>query len=298
MSGQEWLAARFEEERPRLRAVARRLLGATGEADDAVQEAWLRASRAGADGVENLGGWLTTIVARVCLNQLQARRVRREESLDLRPSEPRVAGGEEANPEDAAILGDAVGLALLIVLEALTPAERVAFVLHDVFAVPFDQIAPIVGRSPEATRQLASRARRRVRGAQTSADADLAGQRRLIDAFLAAARGGDLVGLLAVLDPAVVLRSDRDAATAGGVRVVHGARAVAEGAQLFAAAARDARPAFVNGKPGIVAWDREGRPFSVLGFTVIGERIVAIDAITDLARLARLDLRAFEAGAG
>ncbi len=292
MAGQEWLAARFEEQRPQLRAVAYRLLGSTGEADDAVQEAWLRASRAGADGVENLGGWLTTIVARVCLNQLEARRSRREESLEAWAIEPIIERADAANPEEIAVLGDAIGFALLIVLDALEPAERVAFVLHDVFVVPFDLIAPIVGRSPVATRQLASRARRRVRGARTSPEADRARQRQTVDAFLAAARGGDFAALLAVLDPEVILRADRGATVTDAPLELRGARAVAERASLFANIARSTQPILVNGLPGIVAWDDEGRPFSIMGFTVARGRIVAIDAFSAPARLAQIDLTA------
>ena len=283
----EWLAARFESERPHLRAVAHRILGSLSEADDAVQEGWLRASRADAGAVENLGGWLTTIVARVCLNQLAARRSRREETLEARPSAP---PADEAGPEALAVLGDAVGVALLVVLERLAPAERVAFVLHDIFAVPFDTIAPIVGRSSEATRQLASRARRRVRGAPAIPTAALDRQRRVIDAFLAAARGGDFGALLAVLDPEVVLRTDRDVTATGAPVAIRGARAVAERARLFANVARATRPTLVHGRPGIVSWDEADRPFSVMSFTVADERIVAIDAISDAARLAQLDL--------
>ena len=290
MHEQDWLAARFEEQRPRLRSVAYRLLGSLAEADDAVQETWLRASRAGADDVANLGGWLTTIVARVSLNLLQSRRTRREDSLGMHLPEPIIGHADGGNPEHAALLADAVGLALLVVLEALEPAERVAFVLHDVFAVPFDTIAPIVERSPTATRQLASRARRRVRLATTAPDTDLARQRAVVDAFLAAARGGDFAALLAVLDPDVVLRTDRTVAASGRVQEVRGAQAVAEGARTFARLALSAQPALVNGVAGVVAWGADGQPFSVLAFTVVRGKIVAIDSLSDPARLHRLDL--------
>src|ERR671917_55668 len=224
----EWLAERFEGHRARLRAVAYRMLGSTGEADDAVQEAWLRLSRSGSGGVENLGGWLTTVVARVCLNMLRSRRSRREEPLEgphgeplhARVPDPIVGRADGSDPEHEALLADGVGLALLVVLETLNPAERLAFVLHDVFAVPFEELAPIVGRSPAATRQLASRARRRVRGAATVPDADLARQRKVVDAFLAASRGGHFDALVAVLDPDVVLRADSGAVPAGASKEV------------------------------------------------------------------------------
>ena len=282
----DWLAARFEEQRPHLRAVAYRMLGSLSEADDAVQEAWLRLSRSDASEVENLRAWLTTVVGRLCLNMLRSRKTRREEPLDLRMAEPIVSPEDGTDPEQEALLADSVGLALLVVLDTLAPAERLAFVLHDMFAVPFDEIAPMVGRSPEAARQLASRARRRVRGAAPVPDADLAEQRRVVDAFFAAARDGDFEALVAVLDPDVVLRSDGGP---GHSVVVQGARSVAERAFGFARLAPHVRPALVNGVAGVVVAP-EGRPFSVMGFTVRGGKIVEIDALSDPERLARLEL--------
>jgi RNA polymerase sigma factor (sigma-70 family) len=280
MQEREWLPEAFEANRPHLRAVAYRMLGSLSEADDAVQETWIRLSRSDASAIENLGGWLTTVVARVCLNMLQSRRTRREEPLP----EPIVSREDAVDPEQEVLLADSVGLALLVVLETLAPPERLAFVLHDMFGVPFEEIASIVGRSPVAARQLASRARRRVRGAAPVPDADLARQRAAVDAFLAAARDGDFEALLAVLDPDVVLRADR-----GPAREVRGARAVASSALTFARIAVSGRPALVNGAAGVVAFVR-GRPFSVLGFTVAGDRIVEIDVTADPERLARLDL--------
>src|SRR5215203_1386322 len=293
----EWLAARFEEHRARLRAVAYRMLGSTGEAEDAVQEAWLRLSRSGAVGVENLGGWLTTVVARVCLNMLRSRRSRREESLEgplgeplgVRVPDPIVGRADGTDPEHEALVADSVGLALLVVLETLAPAERLAFVLHDMFAVPFEEIAPIVGRSPTAARQLASRARRRVQGAATSADAGLACQREAVDAFLAASREGDFEALLAVLDPDVVLRIDGGAVRAGLSTEVRGVRAVAEQTLTFSRLSPFVRPALVNGEVGVVVAPR-GRPFSVMGFTVRRGKIVEIDVLADPERLRQLDL--------
>ncbi len=287
MDDHDRLAARFEAHRGHLRAVAYRMLGSLSEADDAVQEAWLRLNRSDPSGVENLGGWLTTVVARVCLDMLRARRSRREEPLEARVPGPIVSRRAGTDPEHEALLADAVGLALLVVLETLAPAERLAFVLHDMFAVPFDEIAPIVGRSPTAARQLASRARRRVRGAATVPDADLARQRDVVDAFLAAARGGDFDALLAVLDPDVVLRADRAAVPSGAPREVRGAAAVAKRAAL--GGARAAQPALVNGAVGVVVAPR-GRLLMVLGFTVSRGKIVEIDAIADPERLRRLDL--------
>jgi RNA polymerase sigma factor (sigma-70 family) len=288
MEHHHWVAERFEEHRAHLRAVAYRMLGSIAEADDAVQEAWLRLSRSDARGVENLRGWLTTVVARVCLSMLHSRTSRREEPLDVRLPDPIVSPEDEVDPEQEALLADAVGLALLVILETLTPAERLAFVLHDMFQVPFEEIALMVGRSPAAARQLASRARRRVRGAAPAPDADLARQREAVDAFLAAARGGDFDALVAVLDPEVVLRADRGAIP-GASRVVRGARDVAEGALAFAELARFARPALVNGAAGLVVAPH-GQPFSVMGFTVSRGRIVEIDILADPARLRRLDL--------
>jgi RNA polymerase sigma factor (sigma-70 family) len=289
MDDDEWLAERFEEHRTHLRAVAYRMLGSVSEADDAVQEAWLRLSRADASAIEDLRAWLTTVVARVSLNALRSRRTRREEPLDVHVPEPIVSRADGLDPEHEALLADSVGLALLVVLETLAPAERLAFVLHDMFAVPFDEIAPMVGRTPSAARQLASRARRRVHGAATVPDADLARQREVVDAFFAAARGGDFDALVAVLDPDVVLRSDGGTARSDASVVVHGARDVASRALTFAALSPYARPALVNGVAGVVVVPR-GQPFSVMAFTVVGGRIVAIDALSDPERLRGLDL--------
>jgi RNA polymerase sigma-70 factor (ECF subfamily) len=278
----EWLAERFEEHRPRLRSVAYRMLGSSAEAEDAVQEAWLRLSRTDASAVENLGGWLTTVVGRVCLDLLRARRARREDAVGERLPEPIVTLDGDGDPEREALLADSVGLALLVVLETLTPAERLSFVLHDMFAVPFDEIAPIVGRSPEATRQLASRARRRVRGAAPPPDPDLERQREVVDAFLAASRAGDFDALVAVLDPDVVFRLDR-----GPERVVEGAEAVAR--TVLARGSRfapQARPALVNGAAGVVVGSP--RPFAVVAFTVVAGKIAALDLVSDPKRLARI----------
>jgi RNA polymerase sigma factor (sigma-70 family) len=292
----EWLAQRFEEHRTHLRAVAYRMLGSISEADDAVQEAWLRLSRSETSDIQNLGGWLTTVVTRVCLNMLRSRSSRREKPLGEPPGarlpDPIISNADGIDPEHEVLVADSVGLALLVVLETLTPAERVAFVLHDMFAVPFNEIAPIVGRSPSATRQLASRARRRVRGAVTSPDADLSRQRKVVDAFLAAARGGNFEALLAVLDPDVVLRSDGGVVRAGLSREVRGAAAVAEQALTFSEFARSARtrPALVNGAVGVVTWSLDGRPFSVMGCTVRNGKIVEIDILADPERLRQLDL--------
>jgi RNA polymerase sigma factor (sigma-70 family) len=290
MTEHELLAERFEEQRPHLRAVAYRMLGSMSEADDAVQETWLRVSRADSDGIENLRGWLTTIVARLCLTTLKSRRSRAEVPLGPHVPDPIVSPEDGFDPEHEALLSDSVGLALLVVLDALAPAERLAFVLHDMFAVPFDEIAAIVERSPAATRQLASRARRRVQGATPSPDADLSGQREVVDAYLAASREGDFDALIAVLDPDVVLRADRGAVPAGGSRLVRGAPAVAEQSVTFSRSARgEARPALVNGAAGVVFAAR-GRPFSVVGFTVRRGRILAIDVLADPARVAQLEL--------
>jgi RNA polymerase sigma factor (sigma-70 family) len=280
----EFLAERFEDHRTHLRAVAYRMLGSVSEADDAVQEAWLRLSRSDATGIENLGGWLTTVVARVCLNVLRSRKSRREEPLEVHVPDPVVSSEDGADPEYEALLADSVGLALLVVLDTLTPAERLAFVLHDMFAVPFDEIAAIVDRSPAAARQLANRARRRVQGATPEPDTDLTRQREVVSAFFAAAREGDFEALVAVLDPDVVLRSDGGAARPAASALVQGARAVAERALTFAHLSPFVRPALVNGVAGVVVV-RRGRPFSVMSFTVAGGRIVAITALADPARL-------------
>jgi RNA polymerase sigma-70 factor (ECF subfamily) len=279
----DWLAERFEANRTHLRAVAYRMLGSASEADDAVQEAWLRLDRSDTSDVQNLGGWLTTVVARVCLDMLRSRRSRREEPLGEQP--PTVSPANGADPEQQALLADSVGVALLVVLDTLAPAERVAFVLHDLFAVPFDEVGSIVGRSPTAARQLASRARRRVQGAAVP-DGDVSRQRAVVDAFLAAARGGDFDGLLALLDPDVVLRSDGAAVRAGASRELRGAPAVAD---TFAGRARVARPALVDGAVGAV-WAPGGRPRVVFGFTIINGRIVEIDILADPERVDELDL--------
>jgi RNA polymerase sigma factor (sigma-70 family) len=289
MDERDWLAQRFETHRVHLRSVAYRMLGSLSEADDAVQDAWLRLARSDTSEVENLRAWLTTVVARVCLNMLRARTSRREASLDDRVPDPIVSAEDGSDPEHQALLGDSVGLALQVVLDALSPAERVAFVLHDVFAVPFDEIAPIVGRSPMAARQLASRARRRVQGAPVP-DTDLDGQRAVVDAFLAAAREGDFEGLLAVLDPDVVLRSDGGVARPGLNLVIRGAEAVATRAMRFNRFAGSSRRVLVNGTPGGVAWTPRGDLFAVGGFTVRNGKIVAIDFLADPERLRELNL--------
>jgi RNA polymerase sigma factor (sigma-70 family) len=284
----DWLTQEFEEHRTRLRAVAYRMLGSLTEADDAVQEAWLRLSRTDADSIDNLGGWLTTVVARVCLNMLRSRRTRREEPLDVYVPDPIISRADGLDAEQEALLADSVGLALLVVLETLSPAERLAFVLHDMFAVPFDEIAPIVGRSSTAARQLASRARRRLQGA-TVPDADLSRQRTVVDAFFAAAREGDFEALMAVLDPDVVVRSDGGVGRRGITEVIHGAAEVATRALTFRRLSPYVRPALVNGAAGVVVVPG-GRPFSVMGFTVRDGKIVEIDAVTDPERLRQLDL--------
>ena len=285
VSDQAWQLEQFEQFRPHLQAVAYRMLGSVTEADDALQEAWLRLSRADTGDVANLGGWLTTVVGRVCLDLLRARRSRQEDSVGSWLPEPIVSLDDETDPEQEALLADSVGLALLVVLETLTPAERLAFVLHDMFGVPFEEIAPIVGRTPDAARQLASRGRRRVRGAAPSADADLAYQREVVDAFLAASRAGDFDALLEVLDPEVVFRVDTGAITALARPPVTGAEAVAR--TVLARGSRfapDARPALVNGSAGLVV-ARGGRPFAVLGCTVAHGRIVELDLIIDPEKL-------------
>jgi RNA polymerase sigma factor (sigma-70 family) len=289
MDEQDFLAQQFEEHRTRLRAVAYRMLGSLSEADDAVQEAWLRLSRTDADEIENLGGWLTTVVARVSLNTLRSRRSRREESLELRMPEPMIDSADGTDPEHEALLADSVGLALLVVLETLNPAERLAFVLHDMFAVPFDEIAPIVDRSPGAARQLASRARRRVQGENAIPDADLDTQREVVDAFVTAAREGDFEALLEVLDPDVVRRADRGAVAIGAAGVVRGADNVARQALAFARRDIDVRPALVNGAAGTVTLI-DGRPFAIAAFTIRNRRIVEMDVLADPELLGQLDL--------
>jgi RNA polymerase sigma-70 factor (ECF subfamily) len=291
-----WLAERFEAHRTHLRAVAYRILGSLNEADDAVQEAWLRLHRSDTSGVANLGGWLATVVARVCLDMLRARRARREEPLGAHLPEPIVSGEGGVDPEHQALVADAVGLALLVVLDTLTPAERVAFVLHDMFAVPFEEIAAIVGRSPTAARQLASRARRRVRAETTVPDPDLARQREVVGAFLAAARAGDFDALVAVLDPDVVLRAD----TGPGFTeptYLRGAAKVAGQALAFSSRAGSVRPALVNAAAGLVV-AAGGRPIAVMGFTVAHDRIVDIDILADPARLRQLHLPLLDSAEG
>jgi RNA polymerase sigma factor (sigma-70 family) len=291
MDESEWLADRFQEHRAHLRAVAYRMLGSLTDADDAVQDTWLRLSRSGAGEVENLGGWLTTIVARVCLNMLRSRNRRREESLGVHLPDPLVSPDAELQPEEEALLADSVGLALLVVLDTLTPAERLAFVLHDMFELPFEEIAPMVGRTPAAARQLASRARRRVKGAEVPApDPDLARQRDVVDAFFAAARGGDFDALVAVLDPDVVLRIDAGAQRPAASMAIRGAAAVARRALSGLTSALPAvhlRPALVNGAAGVVV-TRRGRPITVMGFTVAEGKIVEIDAIADPERVRKI----------
>ena len=294
MTENEWLAERFEENRTRLRAVAYRMLGSLNEADDAVQESWLRLSRSPASEIENLNAWLTTVVARVCLNMLRSRRSRREEPLDLHMPDPIVSRGDAMHPEHAVLLADSVGLALFVILETLNPDERLAFVLHDMFGVPFDEIAPIVGRSAPAARQLASRARRRVKeGSVPVPEASLARQREVVDAFLAAARAGDFERLLAVLDPDVVRYGDDGVVARGASRIVRGARGVAEGA-LAVSRLPDVRPAVVNGAAGLLGFDNAGRLVSVIGFTVARGKILEIDVFLDPERLGRLDVSQLE----
>jgi RNA polymerase sigma-70 factor (ECF subfamily) len=288
MDEQDWLADRFEEHRAHLRAVAYRMLGSLAEADDAVQETWLRLSRSGASGVENLSGWLTTIVARVCLNMLRSRNVRREDLYGVHLPDPIISPDGELQPEEEALLADSVGLALLVVLDTLAPAERLAFVLHDMFQLPFEEIAPMVGRTPVAARQLASRARRRVKGADIPVpDPDLARQREVVDAFFLAARGGDFEALVAVLDPDVVLRSDAGAGRPAASVVIHGAAAVARQALMFARPAAHLHPALVDGAAGVVV-TVHGRPVAVMGFTVAEGRIVQIVVIADPDRVRRI----------
>jgi RNA polymerase sigma-70 factor (ECF subfamily) len=282
----EWLAEQFEGHRAHLRAVAYRMLGSMSEVDDAVQEAWLRLSRADATGIDNLGGWLTTVVARVCLDMLRSRRSRREEPFTPDAPEPVATGARGNSPEHEALLADSVGLALLVVLDRLTPAERLAFVLHDMFAVPFEEIAPIVGRSAEATRQLASRARRRVRGGTSASGPDLVRQREVVEAFLAALRGGDFEGLLAVLDPDLVVRAD---IPPGAPTEVRGAAVWAKGAVAYGHLARNVQPALVNGAIGLVMAPR-GRLSRALTFTIANGKITGIEVIGDPARLGELEM--------
>jgi RNA polymerase sigma factor (sigma-70 family) len=291
MDEREWLTERFEERRTRLKAVAYRMLGSLSEADDAVQEAWLRLNRTDEE-IDNLDAWLTTVVARVCLNTLRSRQSRGEVEMGPRVPEPIVDPEDGTEPEHEALLADSVGLALLVVLEKLSPAERLAFVLHDVFAVPFDEIAPIIDRSPDAARQLASRARRRVRGAPVP-DAALEAQREVVDAFLAAAREGDFERLVSVLDPDVVLHGDLGPSAPDGRFELHGVDAVAKQARTYSRLGLVIRPALVNGAAGIVTF-RDGEPFSVGAFTVRGGRIVEIDFLADPERVRQVDLTVLE----
>src|SRR5262245_13923891 len=288
----ERLAEQFEAHRPHVRAVAYRMLGSVSEAEDAVQEAWIRLSRTDVSSIENLRGWLTTVVARVCLDMLRTRTSRREDPLDVHVPDPiiRAIGDAAAQgPEANAMLADSVGLALLVVLEKLEPAERLAFVLHDVFAMSFEEIAPIVDRSVVATRQLASRARRRVRGQTPTSDADLRNQRRVVDAFLAAVQNGDFDALVGVLDPDIVLRAD-GGAVKGMSRLVRGAQAVVGQAAAFSKIALSNQVVLVNGNIGVVTRLPDGRLFSVIGFTIAGGKVVEMDILADPARLSRLDL--------
>jgi RNA polymerase sigma-70 factor, ECF subfamily len=286
MQTHDWLARRFEEHRTHLRAVAYRILGSPADADDAVQEAWLRLARSDSSQVENLGGWLTTVVARVSLNMLQSRKTRREEPAGSHLPEEIAGSADGAGPEHQAVLADSIGLALLVVLDTLTPAERLAFVLHDMFAMPFEEIAPIVARSPAATRQLASRARRRVQGADTSPDTDLTRRREIVQAFLAASRGGDLGALVAMLDPDVVLRADPAVVRMGSEAEVSGVQAVAG---FFSGRAKAARLALIDGVAGLV-WLTGGQPRVVFSFTLADGKITAIDLIGDPATVGQLDL--------
>ncbi|MEV7396392.1 sigma-70 family RNA polymerase sigma factor [Aeromicrobium sp. NPDC092404] len=284
MADDDFLARSFEDNRAHLRAMAFRMLGSLSEAEDAVQESWLRLTRTDADTIDNLSGWLTTVVGRVCLDMLRSRKARDEQPLDVRPHDPSTPDG--LDPEQEAVLADSVGLAMLVVLDKLTPAERLAFVLHDMFAVPFDEIAPMVGRTPEAARQLASRARRRVQGSDPESAPPLAQQRAIIDAFIAAARGGDFEALVRVLDPDVVLRAD----TGTGVpTILRGARRVATGAAAFRRTGAESRPVLINGSVAIAAL-LEGRVSSVLEATFVGDRIASIEVTADPARVKDIEL--------
>ncbi|MGW2540000.1 sigma-70 family RNA polymerase sigma factor [Kitasatospora sp. NPDC001574] len=295
----------FEAHRPHLRAVAYRMLGSIGEAEDAVQDTWLRYDRTDTADVENLGGWLTTVAGRICLNQLRSRARRREESFESRAEagvaevpripDPLIGRADAVNPEQEVLLADSVGLALMVVMESLSPAERVAFVLHDLFAVPFDEIAPLIEKTGAATRQLAGRARRKVQGQAPAPDRDLARQRVAVDAFFAATRDGDLDALLAVLAPDVVLRADGSAGRDRRPVVLNGARTVADQAVMFRSLSPYARPALVNGAAGVVVVGADGRPVSIMAFTVVGGTIAAIDVLSDPERLAVLDLASFGA---
>jgi RNA polymerase sigma factor (sigma-70 family) len=287
MEEREWLAERFQEHRPRLRAVAYRMLGSTSEADDAVQEAWIRLSRSNTGEIDNLEAWLVTVVGRVALNMLRSRRTRREVPIDARLPDPIVDRADGIDPEHEALLADSVGLALLVVLETLAPAERLAYVLHDMFAVPFDEIAPVVGRSSEATRQLASRARRRIRGADPVPDADLTAQWEVVEAFLVAARDGDFDALVAVLDPDIVLRAD--GGLTGLSQHLQGAETVAGQALMWSRVDLTMRRALINGAAGMVTF-LHGEPFSIAAVTIRNGKIVELDFLADPERIAQLDL--------
>ena len=299
---EETLVDRFEQHRAHLNAVAYRMLGSLAEAEDAVQETWLRLSRTDVSDVENLGGWLTRVVSRICLDKLRTRTSRREDSLSLHEADPVISSPDGIDPEQEVLLADSVGLALMVVLEMLAPAERVAFVLHDMFSLAFDEVAPVVGKSVDATRQLASRARRRVQGVTTVPDVDLTVQRQAVDAFFAAARDGDLEGLVAVLDPDIVLRSDGGAALPALTVEVRGADKVAKRARAFSSPERILHPVLVNGVVGVIV-EEAGRIFSVMAFTVVAGgdgvaghqpvsgKIVAIDALADPDRLAAMDIK-------
>jgi RNA polymerase sigma factor (sigma-70 family) len=286
MNDQDRLATRFEQQRPRLRAVAYRMLGSTSEAEDAIQETWLRLSRADTANIDNLGAWLTTVLSRVCLNALRSRTQRREEALDFAMPDPILSRDSSGNPEQQALLADSVGIALLIVLETLTPAERLAFVLHDLFAVPFDEIGGMIERSPDAARQLASRARRRVRAQAPIPDPDIVRQRRVVDAFFAAARKGDFEALVAVLHPDVVFRAD---GLGSAPFVLSGAETVASNARMFGPSSPSFRPVLVNGGAGVLLVEN-GQLKSITGFTIVAERITAIDVLADPERLRAYDL--------
>jgi RNA polymerase sigma-70 factor (ECF subfamily) len=285
MDDNEWLAQRFEEHRPQLRAVAYRMLGSLADADDAVQDTWVRVSRAGTGGIENLGGWLTTIVARVCLNTLRSRSVRREDSVGAFIPDPIVTADGQDLPEYEALMADSVGLALQVVLDTLSPAERLAFVLHDIFDLPFDEIGSMMGRTTQATRQLASRARRRVCGAEIPApERDPARQRAVVDAFFAAGRAGDFNALITLLYPDVVLRADFSPGRPDRSTVIRGAAAVARAARFGASPAAEVLPVLVNGAAGVVI-TRHGRPYAILAFTICDDKIIAIDSIGDPERV-------------
>ncbi len=285
----DWLADQFEESRPHLRAVAYRMLGSSSEAEDAVQEAWLRLSRAESTAVQNLGGWLTTVVSRVCLDMLRSRKSRREQPLDDQVAEPVVGRGDQADPEHQAMLADSVGMALLIVLEALDPDERLAFVLHDLFGVSFDEIAPIVGRNPVAARQLASRARRRIQGATPSGDVDVERQRQIVEAFMAASREGNLQGLLSLLDPDVVMRADATVVRRPRAAMVPEIYGAPEVAAAFSGRAHGAQLALLDGVPGAV-WAAAGRPLAAFVFRIVGDKIAGIELVGDQDRLKQIDV--------